>query len=242
MMDERNANVWKSPGLVNAFLENVRGAIPLAHEQIDVMLRLIEACGRPVVRFLDLGCGDGVLSAAILQRFPTAHGVLVDFSQHMLDAAASRFSQRSSDVTFVNADYGDSRWAGAAAGEGPFDAVVSGFSIHHQEDSRKREVYAEIFGLLNKGGVFINVEHVSSASAWVEAVHDGLFIDHLHRHHAGKTREEVAREYYYRPDKEANILSPVETQCAWLCDTGFTDVDVYLKVFELAVFGGRKPA
>jgi tRNA (cmo5U34)-methyltransferase len=51
----------------------------------------------------------------------------------------------------------------------------------------------------------------------------------------------VARLYYDRPDKDANILAPVEEQCAWLRDIGFTDVDCYLKVFELAVFGGRRP-
>ena len=34
---------------------------------------------------------------------------------------------------------------------------------------------------------------------------------------------------------------PSKQQCAWLRDIGFTDVDCYLKVFELAVFGGRRP-
>jgi hypothetical protein len=51
----------------------------------------------------------------------------------------------------------------------------------------------------------------------------------------------VARHYYDRPDKSANILAPVERQCTWLREIGFTDVDCYLKVFELAVFGGRRP-
>ncbi|HMQ52517.1 MAG TPA: class I SAM-dependent methyltransferase, partial [Anaerolineae bacterium] len=33
-----------------------------------------------------------------------------------------------------------------------------------------------------------------------------------------------------------------ETQCAWLRQLGFADVDCYFKIFELAVFGGRRPA
>ena len=57
----------------------------------------------------------------------------------------------------------------------------------------------------------------------------------------GQSRDEVARHYYDRPDKSANILAPVERQCTWLREIGFTDVDCYLKVFELAVFGGRRP-
>jgi len=45
----------------------------------------------------------------------------------------------------------------------------------------------------------------------------------------------------HRPDKAANILAPVETQCRWLRRIGFVEVDCYFKHFELAVFGGRRP-
>ena len=43
-----------------------------------------------------------------------------------------------------------------------------------------------------------------------------------------------------RPDKDANILAPVEDQCVWLRNNGYENVDCYLKVMELAVFGGQK--
>lgn len=122
--------------------------------------------------------------------------------------------------------------------------IVSGFSIHHQPDERKREIYAEIYALLSPGGLFLNLEHVASASRWVEEQFEEYFIDALYRHHApnGKTRDEVAAEYYYRPDKSANILAPVELQCDWLREIGYEHVDCYFKAFELALFGGMKPA
>jgi hypothetical protein len=56
----------------------------------------------------------------------------------------------------------------------------------------------------------------------------------------GKTRKEIEEIYYKRPDKLENILAPVETQCQWLRDVGLQDVDCFFKVFELALFGGRK--
>lgn len=56
------------------------------------------------------------------------------------------------------------------------------------------------------------------------------------------SRSEVAETYYYRPDKAAKILTPVELQCQWLREIGFADVDCYLKILELAVFGGRRPS
>jgi len=241
-MPGRTDEVWKSSSLASLYLEGVRAAIPLANEQIDVMLRLIGALGAPVRRFLDLGCGDGVLSWALAERFPDAHGVLADFSEPMLDAARKRFSQRPGSARFVNIDYGLATWPHSVHEYGPYDVVVSGYSIHHQTDTRKREIYREIFDLLGPGGLFINVEHVSSPTPWIAGVHGDLVIDHLQLHQPGKSRRELAEVYYNRPDKAANILAPVEAQCQWLGEIGFTDVDCYLKIFELAVFGGRKPA
>jgi ubiquinone/menaquinone biosynthesis C-methylase UbiE len=190
---------------------------------------------------LDLGCGDGVLAAAIVQRVPGAEVVLADFSEPMLQAARKRFAAAGAAAHFVLADYGVPSWTEAVAEWAPYDAIVSGYSIHHQPDRRKRAVYREIFGLLNPGGVFVNIEHVSSPSQWLGSLNDAMFIDSLHRLHPNQSRDDVARLYYDRPDKDANILAPLEDQCAWLRDIGFTGVDCYLKVFELAVFGGRKP-
>ena len=69
-------------------LHNVRGTLPLTIEQIDTMLQLIAAArGDSIDAFLDLGCGDGFLSAAILDEHPRARGVLVDFSAPVIEAA-----------------------------------------------------------------------------------------------------------------------------------------------------------
>jgi tRNA (cmo5U34)-methyltransferase len=237
-MPESSYTMWSDQSLAAVYLEGVRGAIPLAQEQMQVMLRVIEANGRPVSRFLDLGCGDGVLASAVLGRFPGAQAVLLDFNEAMLEAARKRFAGHAPEVRVIHADYGDPGWTGVV--EGPFDAIVSGFSIHHQPDARKREIYGEIYGLLAPGGIFVNVEHVASATKWVGQVNDDLFVDSLHAHHRDKTREEVASTYYHRPDKAANILALVEDQCGWLRETGFFDVDCYFKIFEMSVFGGRK--
>ncbi len=239
-MDE----VWEGDALVRTYLEGVRGAIPLAAEQLEMVGRLVVGAGRPVRRFADLGCGDGVLARTILTRCPDAEATLVDFSGPMVRQARERMASYGGAVRIIEADLGTSAWLSAVSERAPFDVVVSGYAIHHLPDVRKRELYHEIFTLLTVGGLFLNMEHVASCSRWGESLSDELMVDSLYAFHrrgeSEKSRDEVARDFYHRPDKAANILAPVELQCDWLRAIGFTDVDCFFKVFELAVFGGRK--
>ena len=156
---ERHDEVWKKAALVRTFLDGIRGGIPFATEQIEVMLRLIAARGEPVERVADLGCGSGVLARAILLQYPQAHATLVDFSEPMLDAARAQLRDHVPAPQFVVADLAVPQWVGAVSGQGPFDVVASGYAIHHLVDQRKRDLYREVFALLRPGGVFVNLEH-----------------------------------------------------------------------------------
>ncbi len=240
----RKDTVWQMSSVSEEFLEGMRGAIPLAAEQLAVMLRIVQAAQPQMSAFLDLGCGDGVLAQALLAHYPQAKAVLLDFSEPMIAAARRKLTAYPQSI-FLTEDYGDPAWVQTLQSVGSLDAVVSGFSIHHQPDARKRAIYREIYDLLKPGGVFINIEHVAPASEWVENQFDNLFIDSQLAYHqtrgSEKTWETVAQEYHNRPHKEANILAPLETQCVWLREIGFDHVDCYLKIFELAVFGGVRP-
>ena len=240
------AQYWKDDERAKFFLDRVRGAIPLADEQIMVMLRLLRALDLEVERFLDLGCGDGVLAAAILGQHPQSRGVLLDFSEEMLRQARERFAPQPFELNYVLADYTLRSWVDIVADCAPFDAVVSGFSIHHQTDERKRELYQEVFNLLKPGGLFVNIENVASPTPWVHARFEELFVDCLFEHNRkltpGLSRQQMAEQYFNRPDRAADILAPVEDQCGWLREIGFQDVDCYFKIFEMAAFGGRRSA
>jgi len=235
--------VWKLPAIVNRFL-SYRTAIPLAQEQIGVMTSILKTRKQPVEHFLDLGCGDGILGAAILGEYPSAHGVLADFSEPMLEQAREQLKDYAGQLAFESLDYGDPDWVNQMQSHAPFDAIVSGFSIHHQPDARKREVYAEIYSLLKPNGWFINIEHVSSSAQLNVDLfeHQYAFARYSIEKKNGSTRsfDEVLHEYSTRPDKEANLLAPVELQCDWLREIGYEEVDCYFRIYELAVFAGRK--
>src|SRR5918993_3849255 len=113
---------WQQEKTVGWFLDSVRGAIPFAREQFTVMLRIVENGRQPVRRFLDLGAGDGVLSAVLLARSPAAEPVLVDFSPPMLAAAKERLAPLATQPTFLQADLATPVWREAVEAHGPFDA------------------------------------------------------------------------------------------------------------------------
>jgi ubiquinone/menaquinone biosynthesis C-methylase UbiE len=234
------AEVWKQRDVAAAFLNERSLLIPDRKRQLEVMLRVLRFAPRPPRRVLDLGTGDAILLATILEAFPEAEGVALDFSPLMLEQARGRLAAFGPRTRLVEADLQSPRWSEQAAG--PFDAVVSGFAIHHLTDERKRALYREVYGLLAEGGVFLNAEHVASATPRIEKMFDDAMSEHLYlrRTERGEevTREQVQREFLERPDRAANILAPVEDQCRWLRSIGFQDVDCFWRYFELAIFGG----
>jgi tRNA (cmo5U34)-methyltransferase len=203
---------WSEPGHAGWYL-SIADRFPHRKEGEAVVMEQIPA---DVGRVLDLGTGDGRLLALIRSVRPSAAGVALDGSEPMLKSARERFDGHpgvqvvAHDMTQPLPDLGI------------FDAVVSSFAIHHLEDERKRELYAEVFEMLEPGGVFCNLEHVSSPTPELHA---------RWRRSLGIDGEE---------EDASNRCLDVETQLSWLRQIGFRDVDCYWKWMEMALLCGYK--
>lgn len=170
-------------------------------------------------KVLDLGTGDGRIMALIRLNKPNVEGIALDFSEPMLKQAKKRF-EKDSKVKVIKHDFNSPL---PAKDLGSFDAVVSSLAIHHLTHPRKKQLYTEIFKLLNQGGVFCNFEHVSSPTMNLHL----KFIAQI-----GQTPQ---------TEDPSNKLLDVETQLSWLREIGFTDVDCYWKWLEIALLVGFKP-
>jgi tRNA (cmo5U34)-methyltransferase len=237
---------WQQEQTVRWYLDSVRGAIPFAREQFAVTLQIVENGRQPVRRFLDLGAGDGVLSAVLLARYPAAEPVLVDFSPPMLAAAKERLTPLATQPAFVQADLATPAWREAVEAYAPFDTIVSSFAIHHLEDERKHALYGELLDLLAPGGTFAHIEHVAPDTPWMAHAFDEAMIDAIWEHdrHSDPslTRDAAASAYANRLDRDANRLAPLDMQLAWLREAGYTQVSAPFRWYELAVFGGYRSA
>jgi len=206
-------NEWRSVEHALAYLAR---ADEVPH-RIEGEAALLEEIPAETARVLDLGSGDGRLLALVLLKCEQATGMAVDFSPTMLDKCGERF-RCNARVQVVEHDL-----ARPLPDWGSFDGVVSSFAIHHVSHPRKQELYGEIWDRLRPGGVFCNLEHVSSPTA---TLHD-RFLGAL-----GIRRDE---------EDPSNQLLDVETQLGWLREIGFADVDCLWKWRELALLRGSKP-
>jgi tRNA (cmo5U34)-methyltransferase len=210
-MPDTNVNLWTSTAHALDYLARA-DAIP---HRTEGEAALIEWLPRPLLRVLDLGTGDGRLLALVKLARPEAEAVAVDFSDTMLARVRERFAGNAR-VTVVAHDLNRP----LPKSLGTFTGVVSSFAIHHLPDARKRAIYQEVFGLLEPGGVFANLEHVASPTVA------------LHR----RFLEALGVE----PESEdpSNKLLALEAQLEWLRDMGFEDVDCHWKWRELALMVG----
>jgi tRNA (cmo5U34)-methyltransferase len=179
---------------------------------------VLEALPDDAARVLDLGTGDGRLLELVLTAHPAAEAVAVDFNSEMLRRARDRFDGRA--VAVFEHDLDDAL-LGLGAG---FDAVVSSFAIHHVSHDRKRALFGEVFAMLRPGGMFANLEHVSSPT-------ERLHVEFLE-----------ALDIDPADEDPSNILAPVADQLTWLTAAGFGDVDCLWKWRENALLVGRRPA
>lgn len=198
---------WSDPSRVSEYLSR---KIPY-RESAEAML--LEALPARVERFVDLGTGDGRLAALIRRGHPQSSGVGVDASEPMLARAADRFAGDPA-VELVAHDLTQPMML-----DGRFDVVVSGLAIHHLEDERKRSLFDEIHTMLVPGGVFANLDLVTSASA---------------REHE-RFRREIGRERDDPTDRLAGLCEQLE----WLRDAGFEEADCHFKWLELALIVAR---
>ena len=120
---------------------------------------LLEHVPRDARRILDLGTGDGRLLALLRADRPGDARASGSTSRSSCSASARERFAGDERVELVEHDLTEPLPA-----LGRFDAVVSSLAIHHLEHERKRSLYAEVFDLLEPGGVFANFEHVASPS------------------------------------------------------------------------------
>lgn len=163
---------------------------------------LLEAAGaRPDLTVLDLCCGQGNVSEALLSR--GCHVVGVDFSPAMLAFAR----KRARNATFIEADAQDLPFDSAE-----FDIVVSNLGVCHVPDQPR--ALAEARRVLRSGGTFaMTVWCGPESSPCFAAVYHAI---KTHGHPEVSAPPGPDFHQFARPDTAVKLLSAA----------GFSNIDV----------------
>jgi len=238
---------WQGAELVDAFLRRRATIVPMIDAQEALIGTLLERHPHPIERFLDLGSGDGAMSQLVLSHRPRAEAVLVDFSEPMLAGVGERLDDPNGRWRTVRGDLSDPGWRAGLPG-GRYGAAVSGLAIHHLPAERKRTLFAEIFQLLEPGGLFVNLDYVLVHGTLAGLFNDQMVVNAMHaereragEHAAHREADEVRRQLTDDGVGDEDLPDTAEDQIAWLAAAGFDQAEVHFKWAEAAVFGAVKP-
>jgi tRNA (cmo5U34)-methyltransferase len=221
--------------------------IPDRETQIDVICSLIPPIPG-TQHILDLCCGEGILTRALLDRFPGyyVHGFdgsakMIERVQTLLAGYGEHFASRLFDL--AGKDWRELPW--------PVHAVVSSLAIHHLDAAQKQDLFRGIFAMLAPGGVFIIADLIQpvtqlstdlSGKMWDEAVRERSL--HLDGNLVGYEHFlKIKWNSFVYPEQDPDPMdkmSPLFDQLKWLEQAGFADVDVFWVKAGHAIFGGRK--
>jgi 2-polyprenyl-3-methyl-5-hydroxy-6-metoxy-1,4-benzoquinol methylase len=189
-------------------------------------------------RILDLGCGTGNASIAVLEKIP-AKIFLFDGSRKMVDIALEKINSRfpSSISGHKVADLSSSDWSDGL-GSGEYDAIVSTLVLEHLPFDRYRAVLEACYNLLTPEGWLFAVE------AYQEEDSDMLEWFNQEKEE-GQTKLDPRMSTFVttlRAQKEIHYYSSKCQKENWWRSAGFEGVNVLWQYLCIAMMIGRKHA
>jgi len=135
-------------------------------ERFELMVRLISETQSKVAQVLDLGCGTASLMLRVLEAFPQACVWGIDFDATLLALAEKRLAEFAGRARLIHANLRDESWLELITH--PLDAVISATTLHWVSPTKLSNLYLRVAEILRPGGIFINADHVRSASQTIQ--------------------------------------------------------------------------
>lgn len=204
---------------------------------------------------IDLGGGSGIFLEKVLARYSGARCYWIDYSEDFLKIAQERLARFDGQVAYVISPL-EAAWEPQV--EGKADLVLSSSAIHHLTGDEKQVLYRRVFDVLKPGGWFFNIDemktayqdaYVSSMLRWVDYVAGARehvsaeqmpYYEKFRVHFDNWKRRNVDNVDVPKV-KGDDIHQDFMVQLAWLRESGFTNVDVFIKYHLWCAIGGQKP-
>ncbi len=213
--------------------------VPEYETAINTTALIVERYLGKSPKILDLGCGTGNASAAILKRSPGAKVFFLDGSASMVDAAEKKIEavspgsvigSRVSDLAAGDWDRG--------LGKGEFDAVVSTLVLEHLDFESYKTVVKKCFDLLKPGGWLIAVEGYAEG----ESDMVGWFCELMDERRALIEDPDLSDFVSgLRAKEEVHYYTGKNQKATWWREAGFERVHVVWQYLCIALMAGIRP-
>ena len=237
MSTDANEEVWKSERLVKTWVARGAEREQKRAAQWRLMGELLPFADDEEFTFLDIGAGTGVASRNLLDLFPNARGLLLEFSPQMMAQGRELMAPYEGRYDYVEFDMLAGEWPAAVPAE--VGAAVTSQCVHHIPDERKAGLFAEILRRLQPGGWYVNFDPVTPPDAVVGAAWERAN-ERQDPEATEKARHRNADEQL-RHANHVRYMIPLEPQLGYLREAGFEAVDIYWKHLDYVIYGGRRP-
>lgn len=218
---------------------------PSRQEQVDLVASLLPAVPGDRFSAVDLACGLGSLTEAILHRFPHSRVLALDGSPTMLGEAATRLSAYTGRVEFADFNLFDRDWLARLPDD--VRCFVSSLAIHHLDGAEKQTLFRDLVASLSAGGGVFIVDLVEPVNARAEIAYGDAWDAIVQQQSLEQTGSPASYErfrdgwnHYRDPDLEFDKPSGLFEQLRWLSEAGLSKVDCFWLRAGHAIYGGYK--
>jgi tRNA (cmo5U34)-methyltransferase len=207
---------------------------------IDILLRLFsyQFSQRTNLKIFDIGCGDGILSQIINDRFPGNKFTLIDGSHEMLSKAKERLKEDNFEFQETTFE----KIIDEPIIENRMNFTFSSMAIHHLPFSQKESLFAKIYHELCIDGLFLNIDVVLPETVKSEEWQFNLWRDWIIEKQDSKSPHELKHTDLPKiyKNKSENKPSILFDQLSGLKKIGFRNVECFYKYGIFTLFGGTK--
>ncbi|MCB1037568.1 MAG: methyltransferase domain-containing protein [Acidobacteria bacterium] len=220
-------------------------AVPEREGLMATLLALVPFGEGEAFRAVELGSGEGYLSRALKEAFPTVEVLALDGSSSMRQATAARLAPCGERGRVGSFELAEAEWRSQLSGS---HLVFSSLCIHHLDEAGKQQLLADVFAALEPGGALLFIDLVEPASSRGRELFAEQWDESTQRRSREKLGDDRAfgdflreRWNHYRFPDPVDQPSSLPELLNSLRHCGFEGADCFLLVAGHAVVGGYKP-
>jgi len=220
-------------------------AVPRREEMMAALVTAAPFAPDESINILELGSGEGLLAAALLERFPVASLTALDGSESMRTQTSTRLARFGERARVAAFELPTLDWWDRMFG---VDLIVSSLALHHLNDAKKQYFYKAAAERMSGRGALliadlIEPQHRSTRNAAADRW-DALARRQAELIGAPALYQRFLDEHWnhFRFPDPADQPAALMHHLVWLRHAAFVVVDCVWMDAGHAVFGGFKQA